>query len=548
MTSLAPSGFVPAQRKRYRLWPLRAVRDTDQPPGRREDEVFLMENCYAQDSEVGPLIVGRPGITELGVGGTSQLGTGSTRDGQLVIQFTKRSGTTYTVVIVGGKFYTYNWSTDAFTEVVSAANFATASITVSASARMYGVVFADTLVVSDGVNKPWTWDGTSGASGLTSLTNSPVIYGQPAVYYAKLFGIKNTARSTIVWSEEGTPNTGYEAGGYNNAWDLVQTSTEGLEAIAATDEALYVARANSITAISGPVSTDFKTSGTREAVSAKIGTKSPAAFQVIDNRVWFLDQFGRPHVTSGGEPTEIGTGARNLFRGIPSLNYPDTQMIDDPETGHVKLYISEVGKDYPNIGIWLDRADGSYCSKESGYELTRIGTVLDGTNAPTTLHVGGPDGVTVSGSTAGYVYSHNHPTGTIWTDGLHTQDVPVGHSIKTDFVGNDTIYEKVWLRGELSVLNPTTLSNVQLTFVTPNGESSPLLLNDVGTSGALFGVAVFGVDSFGTGGGEQKTTFQMRQRGRWCRLMLAHAEVAEQFALSEIALEGAAVSKRPGVM
>ena len=99
---------------------------------------------------------------------------------------------------MGGKFYTYNWGTDVFTEVVTAANFTTASITLSSTAKCYAVTMADKMVVTDGVNTPWMWDGTTGASGLTKLTNCPVLYGRPTVYYAKLFGIKNTERSTMV--------------------------------------------------------------------------------------------------------------------------------------------------------------------------------------------------------------------------------------------------------------------------------------------------------------------------------------------------------------
>lgn len=539
--------WAPAPAKRYRTWPIKSIRDPAQPPARRPDEVVLLQNCYAQDTEVGPLIVGRPGLSLLGAGGTIPLGSGSTRNGQLVCQFTKRAGTTYTVVIVGGKFYTYNWSTNAFTEVVSAANFATASITLSSTARCYATAFADTLVVSDGVNKPWTWDGQSGAGGLTSLTNAPVCYGPLVVYYAKLFAIKDTARSTIVWSEEGTPGTGYEAGGYNNAWDLVQTSTEGLRALAATDSALYAFRSNSITAISGPVSTDFKTTGTREAVSDRIGTLAPDSVKVINGRVWFMDQFGRLQVTSGGEPQEVGDGARTLTRQIPPANYPDTQVVDDPETGHVRFYCSESGKDYPNFGIWLERDTGEYRSLESGYEGTRFGQCLDGDGLPVIVHIGGATAVTVDGANGGHVYSHGHPTGNVWTDNLYTSDEPIQHSMETPFAGHDVDVEKVFVRGEISVLNPTALSNVQLAFSTPNGVSDTLTLEDISSSGAQFGVAQFGVDEFATAGGEQKRTFRMRQRGRWCRVVITHSELNEQFAISEVVLEGVPVSRRSGV-
>lgn len=541
--------YAPPTRKRYRVWPIRAVRDPAQPPARGEDEVKALVNVYAQDTEVGPIIVGRPGMTRMESGSVANLGSGSARTGQLVTQFTKRDGTTYTVLIVGGKFYTYNWSTEVATEVLSAANLTSASITLDTSAICYAVTYADGLVVSDGVNVPWSWDGTSGA-GLTKLTNCPVLFGPPVVYYAKLAGIKNSARGTFVWSEEGTPNTGYEAGGYNNAWDLVQTSTEGLVALAATDEALYVARANSITAISGKMASDFQTTGTREAVSARIGTRSPAAFRVINNRVWFVDQFGQPRITSGGEPTEIGTGARDLLRSVPGLTYPDIQMVDDPETGHVKFYFAEAGKDYPNFGIWLNREDGSYACKETGYELSRIGEVLDGSGVPTIVHVGGHDPTTVIGTNGGYVYQHGHPNGTLWDDEFHATTRAVHHSVATGHAGHDTHTEKLFLRGELSVVQPTDLTGVSVTLVTPSDSAPPLVLDDINNGGAQYNTGLqynTGVQYSGASG-EQKVTFQCRKRGRWCRVEVTHATLGERFGLSEIAIEAAPISRRPGAM
>jgi hypothetical protein len=75
------------------------------------------------------------------------------------------------------------------------------------------------------------------------------------VYYAKLFMLKRD-RKTIVWSEENQPNTGYEAGGYNNAWELTQTSNEPLTAIIGTNEALYYGRKTSVGAIRGACQLD----------------------------------------------------------------------------------------------------------------------------------------------------------------------------------------------------------------------------------------------------------------------------------------------------
>jgi len=128
---------------------------------------------------------------------------------------------------------------------------------VSTSARIYSCVLADQIIFSDGVNTPFMWSGAA----FTVLANCPVLYGQPRIHYAKLFGIKAVKRNTIVWSEENDPTIGYEAGIYNNGWELVQTRAEGLHALFATNEALYYFRERTIGAIRGEVTPDFRSDG-----------------------------------------------------------------------------------------------------------------------------------------------------------------------------------------------------------------------------------------------------------------------------------------------
>ena len=279
------------------------------------DRVLVAVNGWVDD---GGSYRGRPGRYR--ITGT-QLGSGGA--GQLVYQFTKIDGTQYTVGIVGGKFYTLNWATGVWTEVVTGANFATATISLSSSARCYAVTLNDKMVVSDGVNLPWTWDGTSGAGGLTKLSNCPVLYGQPTVYYAKLFGIKNTERSTVVWSEENDPTTGYEAGGFNNAWTLSQTGSDPLYAIRATNEALFYWRQRSIGAIRGAVDDNFTNSGVLDAVSTLVGTRSPAGVCIYNNTAYFPDEYGRPCAFAiGGEVVELWRQVSLMFdQDTQSQNY-----------------------------------------------------------------------------------------------------------------------------------------------------------------------------------------------------------------------------------
>lgn len=432
-------------------------------------------------------------------------------------------------------------------EILTATDLSGASITLDASAKVYCATFADQLVVSDGVNVPWAWDGTS-HGGLTKLTNCPVLYGQPVVYYGKLFGIKNTARQTIVWSEEGTPNTGYEAGGYNNAWDLVQTRTEGLVALAATNEALYYARQNSLGAITGAVTTDFQTTGTREALSDSLGTRCPAAFLVVDNQVVFLDQYDVLQVARVGAGTrEIAAGAHQTLKGMATSAAAHAAIVavDDPERDLIHVRIPESGYSVPTLTVNIQRSSLRFASVDRGFRGETLDMVKDSTGAPALVHIGGSDSGTYG---EGYAYHHGHIYGSVWSDGFADGDEAIAHVLETGAVGHDTLVDKSWLRGDLSVLLPTSLSSVSLTCTTPHESSTALTLATVTPVGDLLDTTfIIDTSVCAVESSERKVTWTMRKRGRWCRVRLRHAVVDEEWALSELALEAVPVSRRVGV-
>src|SRR4051812_13386224 len=126
--------YKPPKQVTYDFGPIKGMRDSLDPASADPSKAFLLQNVYPLDAERGYAVVGRPGFQQAG----SQLGGGS-RVGQLVYQFTKLAGTEITLCIVGGKLYTFNWGTRVWTESVTAANFATATITLDANAKVYAV-------------------------------------------------------------------------------------------------------------------------------------------------------------------------------------------------------------------------------------------------------------------------------------------------------------------------------------------------------------------------------------------------------------------------
>jgi len=265
----------------------------------------------------------------------------------------KDDGTQITLAVIGGQIFTYDASGDSWTTAVSTANFSSAGITRTTTGRWFACTFNNAVVFSDGTNKPFTWDGTTGAGGLTLLSNaSGAWYGGPTVYYGKLFGILASDRGTIEWSEENAANTGYQAGGYNNSWTLGQTGSAPLSIIIGTNAFLYYFRDGSIGAISGAVTPDFATTGTHDAVSDAYGCRgaSAATFydagtaQTRDPAIWFVNQLGRPMVLPiGARPIDLG---EDMERRV----YPNVQATNDPY-GHWEIDVAAVTYNLSNANV-----------------------------------------------------------------------------------------------------------------------------------------------------------------------------------------------------
>lgn len=286
--------WKPLQQTRLEQRGFRGMRDVVLPGEGDADMPMIIHNMIPTDPVSGGPLVTRPPWQTCG---TAPAAAGC----QLVYNYYQLDSTNRLVMIADGVIYFWDTSLnpDDWAIYISAATLSGASITLSTTARCYAVTVGGKLVISDGVNTPFMYDGVTAT--ITKLTACPVIYGQPTVYYAKLVAIKNTERSTFVWSEENDPTIGYESGGYNNAWELGQTGSEPLTAILGTNTALYYWRPHSIGAIRGAVTTDFVNDGTHDGVSATVGTMTPQVC-LVDTTIYWADTFGRPwYLTTGGD-------------------------------------------------------------------------------------------------------------------------------------------------------------------------------------------------------------------------------------------------------
>ena len=476
-----------------------------------------LTNCYIPPGRPGRKVVGRPGLDYL-------TGTLSGKI-QHLGQFTKLAGTRYTIAICGGKFYTLDWSTRTWAEAVNAAAFSGASITLSSTARCYATTLADKYIVHDGVNTPWMWDGTTNG-GLTKLTNCPVLYGPITVYYAKLFGIKSAERDTFVWSEEADPTTGYEAGGYNNAWS--PAGAAAFNSIAASNNALYLFESRRAIRITGAVSTDFQTAGTRSDLDERNGTLSPTL--VTDDGIVFVNADGAPYLITGPvqdmwrdcqvatSTMEVSALANAMLVEWPTIDAVLVGVPMSPNTVISQWLIFRVSEGEPRyIGRW-----------DLGLNDTAA-VVLDDDLVPTLL---------VSGNVDGKVYTMGQPNGSTWDDNFATGGATIPHTVTWQPLGADSDTERQFDR--MTVVLDGTASATSLTtrYQTTRSTSLTQTAAVAGNQGALLGIGfILGSSMLTLAAVERRVVFGLNGAGRWIAPTVSHDEAGKTFGVKAVSVE-----------
>jgi hypothetical protein len=513
--------------------PFRGARDSLDPTTADPGLAFELRNCYPQDAQIGGGTVGRPGFQQAGlIGG----GVGA-RKGQRSYQFTKRDGTEYTVRIVGGKFYTFNWSTRVWTEAISAATLSGAAITLSATTAVWLTTFADKLIVSDGVNTPWY---TSDCATVVKLTAWPVVYGPMTVYYGKLFGIKNAARQTFVWCEEGDPTIGCEAGGYNNAWDFVQVDGSPLTRLVGTNEALYVFRARSLEYVLGEVSDNFSTTGTKAGVSQTIGTTAPGAVVVHEHSIFFLDADARPQrLEIGGALQEPAPwlDCRETIRLFPKAVLTAATGCDYPPANLILLGVCGLNATVPERVLTFNATTGQFAGIWDGFgSFETLDLVKNGSGDPTLLHMG----------TDGYTYDWGSPSGSLWTDGLNAGTQVIEHTVSW-WAAYDEMYSKQFLRLDVWLRLPTNLTGLRADYTTPNSVDSSTRQTAGTLTGnfSLYGVAQYGTDLYGGTSQDRHYAFGLSVEARGIRPRLQHNGSGEQLVFLRGAITALPVGPIP---
>jgi hypothetical protein len=179
--------------------------------------------------------------------------------------------------------YEYSWSGSTWSVV----DLSTKSVTMAPSAKLSFANSRGRLIVTDGVNLPWMWDG---GSTYTVLSQAP-ISNMVCVYYDRVFFYDATATNIkFEWSFPADPTDGYDADG--NSWEFVQTDAGPVRGMAPLNNTLVILKEDSASFLRGSVESTFETDAVREGLSESEGTISGHTVIIFDGDVYFLSQNG----------------------------------------------------------------------------------------------------------------------------------------------------------------------------------------------------------------------------------------------------------------
>ena len=501
------------------------MRDASDPIATAPSRVRSARNVLPIDTTLGTAWDGRPGCRLLG----PRVSTGRVQWlGQFARATVDGSVVQHSLAVVGGLVYEFGWGSNTWTLRALGGG-----LVLDPVAMVSAVTFANRLILSDGVHKPIAWDGAAFAE----LSAAPVCYGPLTVYYAKLFGIMKADRRTLAWSNEADPFAGYIT---DQQWTLAQSDANALTAIRGTNEALYVWRARSITAIGGAVDDEFRSSGTRDGVSETVGTTSPFAVIGDDNQFYFLSADARPHVlTPGGGVRDVWAEVRETVAAVPRAFLSSALGVRNEALGVAQFHVRELGQTETSLGLWFDCTTEEPVSLCSGFSATAFGELLDTDGRAIVCH----------GSATGHVYAHD-AAAPATDDNLAALDGgvrPIAHAVTLPPMGLAVAAEKKFDRIDIVMRSPGALSAVSVSVETPNGESS--ISDDVRVVGgeARFDVSVFDSARFAKQRAEIKLSLGISDSGRWCAPTIRHEALGETFGLAAVRLSGYLLTDPPKV-
>lgn len=462
--------------------PFKGVFQTTDPFDADPSYLHSCTNSYIPDAANASGIFQRPAFSR----SATTVGSPRATNGFTI---TLRSGTSYNFVASGGVLYRVDGDLDVVTDVTPVG----VTIDNGLTTRVFFNSYNDTLIVTDGVNRPWygTNLGATPITGTyiqaTTAAGAWTAFGQPTTFAGVLvFMVKSPAagsaakaRVSIIWCEPGDQTIGYEQTGYTNFANIIQTSPKLLTGIFGTNFGLYYWRDSEIGVATGIVDGSFNSTATHAAVSSSIGCGASATIRRYGEMLYFADQFGRPQrLPIGGQVAEpqMWVQARAVIEAQTSAAGYATAITNcavgevDP---NLNLYLVApyasgsfgVNNFPPTVMLAFDAKSGTYIGTwtvSNGCEITGL-CQMTNTNGAATLvalayaTVGGPPN---------RIWSLTRLSAASWSDSGTAQAVawttmPLGYS--------DTV---VWDAGNTAQAVVMTASAATLTLQTPNTSST----------------------------------------------------------------------------
>jgi hypothetical protein len=400
--------------------------------------------------------------------------------------------------LVGGSGGTIATTTNFYAEPVSVA----ISTSATPTARFYMTSFADELIFTDGVNRPWrgtnlgaaevtgTYIDINGVAGAWTCQGQPVVYDGALFFICKTVPVGSSVEAGvgIVWSEPFQPDIGYTQVGYADFWNLIQTSASPLYCLWPTNTYLYYFREWGIGAIAGAPNVDFSSTASIDAVAVNVGCTAPASICQSGDTIYFVDSLGRPHSFSGttpprelwkqlrGEidanPSYIGNPTATALVGIgcvvPQLNVVllggwSSDPTNSPPLPPTTLYCFDA-KNGQYYGTW---SAAPACGLTT---FDTLATIKDATNAVTIC--------AFSAGTTKHVFTLSLLSGANWLDNAvvptrSAKTQRLGYSVDEVMTatGVGTVLTQSTAPLTISVITPYTASTVEATAMAANGSS-----------------------------------------------------------------------------
>jgi hypothetical protein len=302
-----------------------------------------------------------------------------------------------------------------------------------------------------------------------------------------------------------------------------------LVAGAALNDAFVLLRPFSCTAILGAMSSEFRTTHSREALSETVGTSSPAAVWVEDDKVYFIGSDKKFYrATRGGGVEEIALGATEIMRSISTASLADAVVSPRTLMRTVVFGLRETGVTAPNTYVAIDTETTDCVGIWRGWQCLALDEVTNSvTSEPTLMHGGGSTPTT---ATDGWFYKHAQPTGTTWDDVLQAASYPIAHEIAF-YAGYDTTWVKRFDRLDLRFLASASMTGASLQWETPGMTGNAQNFSFTAGSGGQYDVAKYDQAVYGGLATERRVTCGTKAEGRGARFRIAHSAAGEEFNL-----------------